>query len=515
MSPSKSLKLIETQDSTEKHMLREQVVSLASQSEQLAESLSQVQAMLSKEDQGWKGVFANATEDGLSLDDLRKWSIEIRNAVVGNSHIKRGLSLRSSYVWQDGIQYREDTIPSEGRGKGANVRKAIDLPLNKRNYFNQSARAKKEGRLYYDGIALYEGNDTTKILHSIPLREITDDYRDRKHSADVMAYRHTWTQFPRGGGAGVVMNEWIFTDTFIDMRRPTIEYEGKTEKVSQTTRIFDQVANGMDDFAYGSPDALAALLWSRIAKNLYMNGVVMTDALATFAFKATVASKNGAENVSMKLANAEGAGNTATVGGANDLVPLSSAGKGYDFLSFQPVIAIIAASLDVSAVALTSDSSSAGGQASVSTLDLPTRLAMEARRAEHVEFEKRILSWMGAPAAEVYFQTLTDPTDLYRAQQGQAIKLGTGLYTPEEIKIALEKLEGNHNPVVTIPDGFLMPNNLKSLEATAKANASATPEPASATNGGGMAPTQGSGAGFTGGGSGDQNANDVRTDGNN
>jgi hypothetical protein len=156
------------------------------------------------------------------------------------------------------------------------------------------------------------------------------------------------------------------------------------------------------------------------------------------------------------------------------------------------------------------DSQATGDKAS--SLPLPTRLAIEGRRDEHIAFDKRVLNWMGAEDATAYFGPLLDPADLYRAQQGIAIKLETGLYEGVEIKKAFEALEGNDVTNVSIPDGFMLPNNAKSLELTAKVNAKANPAPAPAKPDGTTSanPTQGSGNKFTK--SKGANANDLHPD---
>ena len=469
--------------------------------------------MFAREDAGWSKPFAAKDSNGMSLEELRDWSEQIHNAQVGNPHIKRGLSLRRSYIWQGGLQHAN--IPTEGRGRGTNVQSLIDSPMNQRNYFSPAARARKEGCLYADSIAFYIGNDKTKTLHSLPLAEISADLRDPDFDEDVWAYRRSWNQFDAATNSSVKKHLWYFTDTFMDQRMPTVLINGVREKVSQTHTIFDQVANGVDGFAYGSPDALAAVIWSRIARDLVMDGVTMTHALATFAFKASSTSNKGNENAAMKLGGSQSAGSTAVLGATNDLVPMSSAGKAYDFDGLRSIVAIIAASLDVSSVSLTSDPGASGASyGSASTLDLPTRLAMEARREEHVDLERRVLRWMGAPEADVYFAAIIDPTDLYRAQQGIALEYGTGLYSAEETKREFEGLKGNKTRNVTIPDGVLPPQSVKKLEAEAKiADASAAKTAAAkskqdAANGGNLTPTQGSGAGV-GAGTG---ANDLRTD---
>jgi hypothetical protein len=93
---------------------------------QLMEHLSAVSQMLAREDIGWAKITGAEEDGGLSLDELKNWSEELRESVVGNAHMKRGAKLRSSYVWDGGIHYAN--VPQETRGRGAKPQQYIDLP---------------------------------------------------------------------------------------------------------------------------------------------------------------------------------------------------------------------------------------------------------------------------------------------------------------------------------------------------------------------------------------------------
>lgn len=499
-----------TENTEKDEELRLLVGGLVHDNENLRENLAQVSAMFAAEDRGWLNAWAGDSEEGISLDSLKEWSVELRNAVVGSPHIKRGLALRTAYVWSGGIKYRGLPGASQGRKPSDNIEGLTKTPMNQRNFFGPAARARREADLFCDGISLYLGRESDKKLRNVPLAEITADYRDPDFHSDIWAYRRTWDHYAPNSTKPTTKHRWYFTDTFKGERTPKIRYGGNSEDVDLEHVIFDQFANAANAFAYGSPDALAALIWSRIVRDLYMDGKTMTAALATFAFKATVATKTSGDSATIKLASKNGAGSTAVVGGANDLAPLSSAGKGYDFSSFAPVVAIVATSLDLTLEDLTGTNST--GSDTSSSLALATRLAIALRRAEHVEFDLRVLEWMGADKAEAFFSSLIDPTDLYRAQQGVGIKWGTGLYTAKEIKTQFEALEGNDISEVTVPVGVLVPNTQKTLDANSKSKAAAAPAATDGEGGtgGGANPTQGSPSKF-GGGKG-LNGNDINKD---
>lgn len=449
--------------------------------EELTENMAYVTAMLAREDIGWRQVFARDDTHGFNLVELQQWARQIRDSIYGNPHIKSGFQKRLAYIWQGGIKYKNIPGPTQGRKSSDTVQRLIDDPMNKKHFFGGTARRKREAALFSDSVAFYVGDDRTKMLHPIPLNEITADYRDPDYSTDIWAFRRSWQSFENGQANSELSHKWYFTDTYISKKVSAIKLGGDSQEVDQNSRIFDLHANQLEGFAYGAADAVAALIWSRKVRDLYMNGVSMTDALSTFAFKATTKTVGAGANAAMKLGGANPAGSSAILGATNDLVPMASAGKGYEFDSFRPVAAIVAVALDLPVEDLLGQGT--GDLKELDSLPLSTRLPLEARRDEHIDFDKRVLRWMGAPDAEVYFQSLRGSTEIFRRQQGIAIKWGTGAYTALEIKTELEHLEGNDVTAVTIPDGVLVPNTKETATFTAKLAQTFAPTPPPSASG--------------------------------
>lgn len=500
---------------TEHRQITERINVLESSNAIMQERFDRALAMLKREDQGWAAVegVAWADDGGFSLEDLKAAARLFRESVVGAPWLGRGFRLRASYVLQGGMHYGNLPEPAKG---ARNVQKLIDDPENQANFFSGAARREREGCLYHDGISIWIGDDRSKKLEAIPIHQITDQITDPNGLGQIWAYKREWTERNLKTGKSEERKLWYFTDRFWSKRVDAIGVvDGKDEPVSKTHRVFDQHANRMRGNPYGAPDMFAAYLWNQIARDLFMNGVTIAEALTTFAFKATVSNKAGADNVGMKLATADGAGSTAITGLANDLVPMSSAGKSYDFESLRAVTAIIATALDVSNIHLTADPGAAGSSyGSAQTLDLPTRLAMEARRAEHIELDVRVLAWMGAKDAVAYFDSLDDPTEVFREVQALLLLWSSGLYNPEPLEKRLSELMqiiGN-----TVPENVLLPNNSDSWERAdidpkedPNAAASAGPDgangvgkPNATPSGQGQSSPVGKGA----------NANDIRTE---
>lgn len=484
---------------TERHKaLAETLEAVENDRERLSEALSNAVLMLRQDDVGWALPGGDGDYDGLDLSDLQKWSSEIRTSLTGtrekapNPHMRNGLMLRHSYIWDGNIHYAD--VPASRQGK-ANVQNLIDNSSNKRLFFSPSSRRRREHALYADGLYLVIGENKTHKLRPVSLGEITDTHRDKLYENEIVAYRWTRNEIVGNTVDRKERSYWVFVDWFEGTIPTTINYEGEKEPVLKTHTAFDLHANRPDGAAFGSPDAIAALVWARIIRDLIMNGVKMQDALAMFAFRATSGTKEGQQAAALELSKAQEAGSTATLGGDNNLTPMSSAGRGYDFGSIGFVVSTMAASLHVSGIALSANTSLAGSSyGAAKTLDLPGRMAMQTRRAEHVEFDERILTWLGAPDATAYFDNYDDATDEYRSVQASMLAWTTGTLTPEGFRQELETIYGR-KLAGGIPPGVIIPNNKKSLPPAAPA-APPTPPAAIQT----AAPNQGKSDGTGGAG---------------
>lgn len=484
--------------------LREELEATKLDRERVYEGLSNAVLMLRQEDIGWARGAQGSNYKGLDIKAMQKWANDIRASLSGsedglkapNPHMRQGLMLRHSFIWQGDIHY--DKLPAAQRGK-KNVNDLIEK-VNHRQVFSAPARRRREAALYSDGFYLLIGENRTKKLTPAPLSQITDVQFDEFDENEIVAFR--WTRNvatrlkPRGKQAqGTLSGErheesvWVYTDWFDGEKPGVVLYNGQREKVLKTHTAFDFHANRPDGQAWGSPDAIAAVVWARVIRDLIMNGVKMQDALAMFAFKATSGSKAGQQQAALELGDKDNtAGSAAVLGAIDELVPLNTAGKGYDFGSIGFVVSTMAASLHLSGIALSANTALAGSSyGAAKTLDLPGRMAMETRRAEHIEYDERLLKWFGADDAVAYFNSYDDSTDEYRAVQAAMLMWQSGNLTPEGFRAELETIYGR-GLVGRIPAGVIIPNNAKEAEkaaklatdqavATAEATAATTPAP--------------------------------------
>lgn len=477
---------------------------------QLEEQMTSLSLLL--DSQGWTELTQYNT-DGPQLWQLQEAGRKLRNLAGLNAHMGRGKRQRHAYIWKDGLHH--DKVPG-GRQGQTNVQRIIEDPINQANYFGPLAREKQEAALYTNGMYVVVGEDavrnTPKRLRPLPMYQITAHMVNPDDPAEIWALRRSWSSEgiianepnQLSSASGDLKHEWIFVHEHKDRETAKVKHKGGDEAVNREKRVFLEMVNVQDGWTWGLPDAIAAMAWADQYRKGTLNGLKMQEALATLAFKLKSQTTRGANAAAAKVAATTEKGGTAAMPDGMDIAALATAGQGYDFDSLRPVLAIVATSLDISVVALSSDPGSAGSSYGAgSLLDLPTRLAMMARREIHVEFEKKVLSWLGAPDARVWFNSLTDGTELYRGVQSILLKWNTGMYAPEEIKTELEALFG-HEQISAVPSGILLPNNEKSLprrdiDTDTKAPAT-TPSP-----------NQGQSDGV--GGDGNVSGNDIRDDG--
>lgn len=465
---------------------------------------------------GWIDLNGSYATDGPTLYQVQDVAKKLRNLTGLNAHIGRGARARHSYIWEGGIHY--DGIPGSARGRGTNVQAIIQDAVNQSNFFGAAARERQEKACYASGHYFVIGEEATtgrnakpKRLYSVPIWQITAALVNPDLPDEIWAVRRSWS--PDGivdgsnyvqTGSAAQKHEWVFLNAHIDKRTRSITYNGGAEPVAQSKRMFMEVVNRQDGWTWGLPDAVAAFAWADQYRRGLINGIKMQEALATLAFKLTGKSAAGAANGAVKVQSTTVKGGTAAMVDGMDVAALSTAGKGYDFDSLRPVLAAAATAIDISVVALSSDPGAAGSSyGSAQTLDLPTRLAMEARRAIHVQFEREILAWLGAPDARVWFQPLVDGAELYRLVQTIVLKWNTGLYEPKQAKAQLDALMGIFEPA-PIPEGVLVPNNQASL-----------PRKDIDTDSGGVgtqAPAADQGISNGTGGQGTDSGNDIRND---
>lgn len=443
---------------------------LSSENEILREELREVRQMFAYEDQDYLPLSGLSSDrsPGLTLKQLKEHARTIRERVVGVPIIKRAVALRTSYIFSKGVVIPDlPKTTDRKRGQKSAIARFYENPVNKANFFDPAAYEKMERAAATEGMYLLVGDSETNTVRAVPLDDISEIMTNPDYPDEIWAYKRSWDSYSSFGTTPTQKSEWIYNDTCpvpVDKRPKSIVEGSERVPVSAKKTIIDIHFNTQVGWPLGVPDALSAVPWARIYTELLHHGKVMTEALARIAFKVVTSTPAAANRIGAQLRE-PGSGKTAAIGTGNELLPLSSAGRTYDFNGIRPIAAQVATAMEVSIVHLLSDPGAAGSSyGSAANLDLPTKRAMVARQNLWAAFFERVLLWGAKHDVEVTFPSLDDP-DPYRDMQRASLGVATGLLYPQEGRAKVlevgdfENLEDTLEP----PAGYLQPNNEDSL----------------------------------------------------
>lgn len=429
--------------------------------ERAQESLLSLDMIL--DNRGWQELFGNNVDLwGPSIEQIRYASTQIRELTTVNAHMKRGNLLRANYCWNGGIHYAG--IDGAKQGPGTNVQARIDDPVNQREFFGPAARKKRSKAEYCDGHAIYIGDDSSHQLKFVDFQHVQAVLANPADPSEIWAMRIT-VDVSTDINATDLQARWIFLDEFVDKRVAKIYiHNGVEEQIDQTHRVFLRKVNETPGWQFGVPDALAAMGWIRMYREYIISGKKMSDAMAMLwgQYKSTAA---GMANASVAVGGQkQGAGQVDVSGGEWNI--LSTAGKSYDFEPGMAILAAAATSLEISVIDLSSNPGAAGSSyGSAQTLDLPSRIAVAARRAEEAEFDEKVLRWMGAKDPKAWFDSLQSAEDIYRLMQAEGFYWAYGLRDGMEQKKAMDTVKGIPNEITPqTPEGLMLPNNEKFVD---------------------------------------------------
>jgi hypothetical protein len=151
----------------------------------------------------------------------------------------------------------------------------------------------------------------------------------------------------------------------------------------------------------GVPDAFAGVAWARHYKEFLEQWATLMRALARYAWQ-TKTRGDRAKQVAAKVAaapatdyrggNPAGVGATAVTDPNTTLEAIPKTGATIDADSGRPLAAMVASALEVPVTMLLGDPGVTGARATAATLDQPTELAMNLRRALWSEFMTDVLN---------------------------------------------------------------------------------------------------------------------------
>jgi hypothetical protein len=410
--------------------LTEQFSAIASENELLKESYAQMaQAILAFDDQGWNEISPATIEDGFALVDLKHAAKKIRELSEGNPLLKRGVALRTSYVFGKGVSFGV----AQPR-----FQRIIDNPMNQDVLFSPEAQAINERSHFTDGQFFVLGNVATKQFQRIPFGEIGGVVTNPDNPEEIWYVRRSWPRLSQElMGLNIKeqqLDVWYPADTYQPANGRYVSKIGMFP-VDARSRMFVSRVNRRAGRTFGTPDALPAIPWAHAYNEFLKDGSRMLKALSMFAWQLKSKTKAGVQNAAAAIATPASAGSTAVLGSDMELSSMPRAGS-VDLTDGRPLGSMVASALEVSVVALLSDPGSSGAYGTAQTLDVPTLKAMEARQHIWTSFYKRIMDFIGVRDAQVNWPKIeSEPSQ--RLMQALALAHETGAIWDDEYREAV------------------------------------------------------------------------------
>lgn len=411
----------------------DELESKIAENEFLKESYSAMaSALLRFEDQGWNALGTVDLSDGFKLEELQRAADHIREVSEANPLLKRGVGLRTSYIFGRGVSF----APQPPR-----IQAKIDDPQNQDVLFSAEAQVVNERSNFTDGQFFVLGNVSTKRFQRIPFNEITGIVTDPDDAERVRYYRRSWSRTVQELGSATApkveqKHVWYPTDTY---EAPGGRFATKIQNqpVDAGYRMFACRVNRRAGQVWGVPDAFPALPWAHAYNDYLKDGSRMLKALSMFAWQLKAKTKSGAVNAAAQIATPSTAGSTAVMGNDMELSSMPRANS-VDLTNGRPLGSMVASALEVSVVALLSDPGSSGAYGTAQTLDVPTVKAMEARQHVWTLFYKRVLNFLGAKDGQLEInwpKIETEPSQRYT--QALALAKETGAIHKDEYREAI------------------------------------------------------------------------------
>lgn len=378
----------------------------------LTESYAGLEAKLN--DAGWRR-FTGHAEQEFTREGLTQLTSICRLMAIKNPLIKRAVSLRTAYVWGQGVEIsaRDATRKGSGQDVNAVVQDFLDDPSNRRTFSGQQAREELERSLATDGnvfLACFTNPRTGRVqIRSLPWDEITDVICNPEDASEPWYYRRVWST-----KANVLTGATAQTRVAY---YPALGYRPKVRPVRlkdpQSGSAVAEVmwdaptlhikVGGHRDWKFGIPDVYAAIDWANAYREFLTDWATLVKSLARFAWRLTSkgskqaqarAALSAAPSVDPVTGEPRFAGATAAMPPDMALEAIPKTGATIDSESGRPLAAMVAAGVDLPVTMLLTDPGVTGARATAETLDSPTELMAKGRRALWTDAHRDILLYV-------------------------------------------------------------------------------------------------------------------------
>lgn len=370
----------------------------------MRESIAELEALM--REPGWQKLTAQANQE-FTREGLQQITAVCRIMAIKNPLIKRGLSIRRSYVWGQGLEIT-------GRDTKINEQIQQFLDDNKRTFSGAQAQEQLEDALGTDGnvfLACFTQPSTGRVqIRALPWDEIMDVICNPEDRTEPWYYHRQWWEERIDPGSGAVIQErrsgFYPALGYRPRQRPgqlRLAPMAETATVFWDAPVYHVKVGGHMHWKWGIPDAYAAIDWALAYKDFLTDWATLVKALSRFAWRITTkGSKQAAARSKLSSAPSTNSttgelrhtGATAMLTPDMSLEAIPKSGASIDSESGRPVAAMVAAALDLPVTMLLGDPGMTGARAVAETLDTPTERAMEARRAVWAEALREILLYV-------------------------------------------------------------------------------------------------------------------------
>lgn len=446
--------------------------------ELLQENMADV--ILALDNVGWNVVGENlmdATE--VPLDTIRKKAQTTRALLSLNPIIKRGVAVRTAYIWGSGVDFIGLDTTS----------KFCLSPVNQKFFLSPQALGELEAVLATDGNlcllvskgGIRKANPDKARITRLPLAQITGTVSDPDNAEDIWFYRREWNTTDNS------KTEETATVTANVAYYPSVDYEEangrpariRGQQVIWHSAIAHHSVNKQVGWRWGLADLTSVIFWAGAHKRYLEMSAKLVEAYSRFAFKATLPSKAGVTNAAMKIGKQPGrdpmtgqpneVGGTAVMSQGANLQAIGRTGGSVDFKGGNPLAGYVAAGLEIPLTELLSDAGDAN-RSSAETLNNATNKAMQARQEAHRVYFEKIFAYLGMTVTLKFPPIETEP--VYRMIQALAASLPLNSVFPEEMRKLVRDafgLDGKDKPPTEEELGLLLASNTQAAKDAAQA----------------------------------------------
>jgi hypothetical protein len=380
--------------------------------EHLQESMADLERRMYEP--GWQQMTAMAEQE-FTRGGLKRMTAVCRIMGIKNVLIKRGLALRTAYVWGQGVEISARSAGRRGKSRSSQDVNAVVQAFiaddgNRKALTGSQAAEENERSLGTDGnlfFACFTKPRTGRVqVRSLPYDEITDVITNPEDSSEVWYYKRQWTEQSTdqitGGPTSVTRTAYYPALGYRPALKPKrVKDTLGVAEVLWDAPVYHVKVGGLKGWKFGIPDSYAAIDWANAYREFLTDWARLVKALSRFAWRLT---SKGSKQAAAKTRIAAGpatdrySGEPQHAGAAAFLTPdmmleaVPKTGATIDSESGRPLAAMVAAGLDVPVTMLLGDPGTTGNRATAETLDTPTERAMEMRRGVWTDCYQAILA---------------------------------------------------------------------------------------------------------------------------